>query len=90
MAADLISPRQAARALGVSESSFKRWCDRGLIATVRTAGGHRKLAMSDVVRFVRERQGRVVAPELLGLPPTSPSTWDCRTSATCVRDSGRR
>jgi excisionase family DNA binding protein len=71
MAADLISPQQAARALGVSESSLKRWCDRGLIDSVRTAGGHRKLATSDVVRFVREQQQRVVAPEVLGLPPTS-------------------
>lgn len=68
---DLISPRQAARAIGVSESSLKRWCDRGLIATVRTAGGHRKLATPDVVRFVREHQHRIVTPEVLGLPPTS-------------------
>lgn len=71
MAVDLISPRQAARAIGVSESSLKRWCDRGLINTVRTAGGHRKLATSDVVRFVRERQHRIVSPEVLNLPPTS-------------------
>jgi methanogenic corrinoid protein MtbC1 len=71
MAADLISPRQAARAIGVSESSLNRWCDRGLIATVRTAGGHRKLATSDVVDFVRTHQHRVVAPEVLGLPSTS-------------------
>lgn len=71
MTAALISPRQAARAIGVSESSLKRWCDRGLITTVRTVGGHRKMATSDVVRFLRERQGRVVAPEVLGLPPTS-------------------
>lgn len=65
---DLLSPRQVARALGVSESSLKRWCDRGLIETVRTAGGHRKLPICDVLRFVREHEHPIVCSEILGLP----------------------
>ena len=43
-----ISPRQVARAIGVGESTLKRWCDRGLIPMLKTAGGHRRLAVSDV------------------------------------------
>lgn len=68
---DLVSPKQVARAIGVSESSLKRWCDQGLIETVRTAGGHRKMQISDVLRFIRERDQNLVSPEVLHLPPTT-------------------
>lgn len=68
---DLVSPKQVARAIGVSESSLKRWCDQGLIQTVRTVGGHRKMPTADVLRFVRERGHPLVLPELLGLPAVS-------------------
>lgn len=37
------SPKQAAQALGVSESSIKRWCDLGAVPVLRTAGGHRRI-----------------------------------------------
>jgi MerR family transcriptional regulator, light-induced transcriptional regulator len=67
---ELISPRQVARAIGVSESSLKRWCDRGLIETVRTAGGHRRISAANAIHFVRETGQSLVKPELLGLPPT--------------------
>jgi hypothetical protein len=68
---DLVSPKQVARAIGVSESSLKRWCDQGLIKTIRTAGGHRKMAIAEVLRYVREHDQRLVSPEILGLPPVS-------------------
>jgi excisionase family DNA binding protein len=64
----LISPRQAARAIGVSESSLKRWCDQGLIASSKTAGGHRKLPVAAVTEFLRAKSLAVVRPEVLGLP----------------------
>lgn len=67
---DLLSPKQVARALGVSESSLKRWCDQGLIATVRTAGGHRKIQISEALRFARAGNYPIVAPEVLELPVT--------------------
>jgi methanogenic corrinoid protein MtbC1 len=59
----------AARALGVSESSLKRWCDRNFVQVTRTVGGHRKLAVSEVLRLARLQGRELVAPELLGLPP---------------------
>jgi methanogenic corrinoid protein MtbC1 len=68
---DLLTPKQLARAIDVSESSIKRWCDKGVIATQYTAGGHRRLAMADVLEFLRARKYQVVHPEALGLPPTS-------------------
>ena len=67
----LVSPKQVARAIGVSESSLKRWCDRGLIKTVRTAGGHRKMLIGEVLTFIRENNHVIVSPEVLGLPPAS-------------------
>ena len=70
-APDLVSPKQVARAIGVSESSLKRWCDQGLIKTVRTAGGHRKMAVAEVLRYVRDHDQKLVSPEILGLPPVS-------------------
>lgn len=74
---DLLSPKQVAQALGVSESSLKRWCDQGLISTVRTGGGHRRLALADVLRFVREGDMQVVSPEALGLPSVREATERC-------------
>jgi excisionase family DNA binding protein len=67
----LFSPKQVARALGVSESSLKRWCDRGLIETRRTGGGHRRIPLDEVCRFLRDSEQFLVRPELLGLPATS-------------------
>lgn len=64
----LISPKIAAQALGASESSLKRWCDRELIPTSRTAGGHRRILAADLLRFARERGESIPRPELLGLP----------------------
>lgn len=68
---ELLSPKQVARAIGVSESSLKRWCDQGLLATVRTAGGHRRLTLAEVLRFVRDHDHKLIAPEALGLRPSS-------------------
>jgi methanogenic corrinoid protein MtbC1 len=68
---ELISPKQVARAIGVSESSLKRWCDQGLIKTVRTAGGHRKMSVPEILRFVREHDQKLTSPEVLGLPSVS-------------------
>src|SRR5258708_22423990 len=65
-----VPPNQVARAIGVSESTLKRWCDQGLIPTVRTIGGHRRLLISAVVRFLQKSQRVLVAPQLLGLPAT--------------------
>lgn len=68
---DLVSPRQVAQAIDVSESSLKRWCDQGLIPTVRTAGGHRRLPVNGVLTFLRNSGYRLLHPELLGLPPAT-------------------
>jgi len=65
----ILSPRQLAEAIGVSESSIKRWVDDGHIGATRTAGGHRRISIEEAVRFVRERALVVPRPDLMGLPP---------------------
>ncbi len=64
----LLTPKQVAQAIDVSESSLKRWCDQGLLPSIRTVGGHRRLAVNDVVQFLRQSGQPLVRPELLGLP----------------------
>ncbi len=64
---DLLSPRQAAAALGVSESSLKRWCDQGMIPSLVTPGGHRRLPLAGILEFAQKSQHSFVRPELLGL-----------------------
>lgn len=63
----LLSPRKVAAAIGVSESTLKRWADEGLIKATRTAGGHRRIPVTEAIRFVRETQARIVDPTILGL-----------------------
>jgi excisionase family DNA binding protein len=62
------SPKQVAAALQASESSVKRWCDRGAIPTVRTVGGHRRITLEALQRFLMESEREIGMPELLGLP----------------------
>lgn len=62
-----IAPKDLAQAIGVSESSVKRWADEGKIVVSRTAGGHRRILIPDAVRFVRSSGAKVERPELLGL-----------------------
>lgn len=85
---DLLSPNQVAKAIGVSESSLKRWCDRGLISTERTPGGHRRMPYSAVLRFVREGGHVLAAPELLGLPPSTGQTaWTLTQAKDALRQA---
>ncbi|CAN5489578.1 excisionase family DNA-binding protein [soil metagenome] len=67
----LLTTTQLAEAIGASESSMRRWTNSGALRTARTVGGHRRIALSEAIRFVRESGATVVRPELLGLPEIS-------------------
>ncbi|MCP4190438.1 MAG: helix-turn-helix domain-containing protein [Planctomycetaceae bacterium] len=66
-----LSPKQVASSIGVSESSLKRWCDRGVLPSSRTAGGHRRLPLAGVIRYLRDQNLDPNRPEILGLPERS-------------------
>jgi len=63
----LLSTRVLADALGVSESSLKRWVDSGRISASRTEGGHRRIPLSEAIRFIRDTRAPISRPELLDL-----------------------
>jgi excisionase family DNA binding protein len=63
----LLTTRDLAVAMGVSESSIKRWADDGEIRTARTVGGHRRIPLPEALRFVRERGLALPRADVLGL-----------------------
>jgi methanogenic corrinoid protein MtbC1 len=62
-----LTPRELGQAIGVSESSLKRWADDGRLQVGRTAGGHRRIAVSEAIRFIREAGLPLLKPQLMGL-----------------------
>ncbi|MEO0530012.1 MAG: helix-turn-helix domain-containing protein [Planctomycetota bacterium] len=82
MTATVFTPKQVAQALGVSESSVKRWVDNGKLRAAKTAGGHRKVPLPSLVHFIRETGHEVVEPALVGMAGTgSPGSL----AASCDR-----
>src|SRR5687768_18525459 len=63
----LLTTRDLALAMGVSESSIKRWADEGEIRAARTVGGHRRIPLPEALRFVRERGRALRHAEARGL-----------------------
>lgn len=70
MARGYLTSRELALILGVSESSVKRWVDDGLMPASRTAGGHRRIAVADVVDYIRKNHLPVLNAEILGFAET--------------------
>lgn len=73
---DHFSPKQVAEALKVSESSVKRWCDLGALATSRTHGGHRRIALDGLMAFLESTNREISDPSAIGMgsPSDLPST----------------
>lgn len=71
-----LSPKEVAQAIGVSESSVKRWVDEHTIAAGRTTGGHRRIALTEAIRFVRASGIAVQRPDILGLTDFSAASSD--------------
>lgn len=64
----LLSPKDLAEAIGLSESTLKRWVDAGVVRAAKTPGGHRRILRSEALRLVRESALPVLRPEKLGMP----------------------
>jgi len=66
----MLTSREAAEALGVSESSVKRWCDSGQLRTVRTPGGHRRIRVEALLQLARSGGLSVKDPSRLAATNT--------------------
>jgi molybdopterin-binding protein len=75
----ILTPRTAAARLGVSYSTFKQWIYKGSVRTIRTSGGHHRIAEAEVERLLAA-QGRMSAS-----PPARPA----RRAGVVVAISGR-
>lgn len=65
----LLSLGHAARALGVSQATLRRWADSGKLRSTRTAGGHRRFAPADLRGMASTRPPAEVQ---VNPPPTEP------------------
>ena len=73
---DLVTPREAARRLGVSYPTLKQWIYKGSVRTRRTAGGHHRVPSTEIDR-------------LLAVSGKAPRKKGPRSGATIVTLSGR-
>ena len=66
--ADWLTLGQAAKYLGVAQSTIRKWCDTGRLPAFYTPGGHRRLRRSDIDAFLggsRAARSRHGAPLVL-------------------------
>jgi len=49
---ELLTPRDAARSLGISYPTLKQWIYKKKLRSIRTAGGHHRIPASEIERFL--------------------------------------
>lgn len=76
---------EAARRLGVSYPTLKQWIYKGTLRTVRTAGGHHRIAEGEIDRLLSAGDGLKTVPS--GKSHARPSAG--RTPALLTALSGR-
>src|ERR1700681_3767425 len=48
----VLTPRDAARSLGISDPTLKQWIYKKKLRSIRTAGGHHRIPASEIERFL--------------------------------------
>ncbi len=66
---NLVSTREAAELLAVSESTVRRWCDVGKLHTIRSPGGHRKVPINSITKLARDL-GVPIDHQAIQVPPS--------------------
>lgn len=55
---ELLTPRQAASALGVSYPTIKSWIFQGKLKTVKTPGGHHRIRVNALRAYLEPQEAR--------------------------------
>ena len=53
---ELVSPKQAAKMLGVCTDTLRNWTKDGKIKCVKTAGGHRRYKLSEINKLLEDTE----------------------------------
>ena len=57
----LLTPREAARMLGISYPTIKNWILDGKLKTARTPGGHHRIPLSNLKSFIEKDDAKAPA-----------------------------
>lgn len=68
---ELLKPIEAARLAGVSYPTLKQWIYQGKIHSTKTAGGHHRIARSEIERVTGSRRKRLRDHKPVGLDAIS-------------------
>jgi molybdopterin-binding protein len=55
----MLSPRQAAIALGISYPTVKQWIYHNKLRTVKTAGGHHRIPVTELDKYLPKPSGKI-------------------------------
>jgi molybdopterin-binding protein len=62
-ASKMLSPRDAAKILGVSYPTLKQWIYKKKLRTVKTAGGHHRIPEAELDKFLHVKSGHAPVAE---------------------------
>lgn len=68
---ELLKPVDAAQLAGVSYPTLKQWIYKGKIQTTKTAGGHHRIARSEIERVIGKTPGKAKRGKPIGLDAIS-------------------
>src|SRR5437870_932597 len=61
---ELLKLRDAAEILNISYPTLKQWIYRGKLRTIKTPGGHHRVARTEIDRLTRGSRGKMGASDL--------------------------
>lgn len=70
-----LSLGKAAEMLGVHKMTLRRWSDSGRLPTYRTAGGHRRFALKDILAFIERGREATDSDKAVATEAEADAAW---------------